>query len=314
MTAESNIPKLETAAVGNPITRVGVSFFPVYLFDNPLPEITTGDSSGLVIEELDDAQIPTLSAYNPTKKPVLIVEGEHFLGGKQNRTINVTVLLAAMKKTEIPVSCLEQGRWGRRRAYARARSHAPSRVRAAKLEGVNMSMQSGGSRHGDQRAVWGAVNNVLNNLNERSETAAASDADAVYDREGALAAAARDLAARGPLSGQCGLAVSCGSRLTAIELFGAPDLLKAHWSPLVRSHLLERPVSEGRASARAVLSLIRRLGWLSSKNSPGVGLGVEQHVKDKRVVAQALTLEGSVVHCSAFTRNGSGTRRPRRRY
>ena len=44
MTVESNIPKLETAAVGNPITRLGVSFFPVYLFDNPLPEITTGET------------------------------------------------------------------------------------------------------------------------------------------------------------------------------------------------------------------------------------------------------------------------------
>lgn len=30
-------PNLDTAAVGAPITRLGVSFFPIYLPDNDLP-------------------------------------------------------------------------------------------------------------------------------------------------------------------------------------------------------------------------------------------------------------------------------------
>ena len=37
-------PNLETAAIGRPITRAGISFFPVYLMDNGLPEIATGPS------------------------------------------------------------------------------------------------------------------------------------------------------------------------------------------------------------------------------------------------------------------------------
>ncbi len=42
------IQHLSTAAIGAPITRLGVSFFPIYLPSNNPPEINTGAASGLV--------------------------------------------------------------------------------------------------------------------------------------------------------------------------------------------------------------------------------------------------------------------------
>lgn len=304
------IPKLETAAVGRPITRLGVSFFPIYLGGNHLPEIATGDSSGLVIDELDRAEVPTLSAHNPTKKPVLIVEGEHFLGGKQNRTVNVTVLVPAMTKLEIPVSCLEQGRWGRARAYGRAQAFTPARVRSLNQEAVYHSMSEFGSREGDQGAVWNAVDGVLDDLGTPSATSAVADADAVYRRDERRLQAVEDLAAIGPLPGQCGVAVARGRQVASIELFGSPDLLAAHWSAVIRSHLLEPAKPSGRPSATAVLSILKRFGSLVPEDTPGVGLGIEQRVRDRRVVGQALTLEESIVHCSGFTRNRERLARP----
>ena len=82
MTNHTQLPNLDTAAIGSPITRLGVSFFPVYLMEGDLPEISTGRDSGLVIDELDNPSVPTLLAYNPTDKPILVVEGQHFLGGQ----------------------------------------------------------------------------------------------------------------------------------------------------------------------------------------------------------------------------------------
>ena len=76
------IANLDTAAaVGAPIARLGVSFFPVFLPGNELPAIATGEASGLLIDELDAASVQALRMANPTDKPVLVVEGEHFLGG-----------------------------------------------------------------------------------------------------------------------------------------------------------------------------------------------------------------------------------------
>ena len=88
-------PALDTLAIGWPITRLGVSFFPVFLAGNELPVITTGEASGLVVDELDEPSVPALRVRNLGDKPVLVVEGEHFLGGKQNGTVNATVRRAA---------------------------------------------------------------------------------------------------------------------------------------------------------------------------------------------------------------------------
>ena len=66
---------LERAAIGRPVTRLGISFFPVYLMDNRLPDIATGPDSGRVIDELADASVPALTAVNPTDRPILLVEG-----------------------------------------------------------------------------------------------------------------------------------------------------------------------------------------------------------------------------------------------
>ena len=155
------IPHLQNATIGKPITRLGVSFFPIDYPANSLPEISTGSSSGLVVEELGSAEVPTLSVYNPTKTPVLIVEGEHFLGGKQNRSVNTTVLVSGKTKLNIPVTCLEQGRWGRPREYTRAPSFTPARIRALNQQAVDANRRAYNSHEGDQGQVWCAVHDFL---------------------------------------------------------------------------------------------------------------------------------------------------------
>lgn len=297
-----NNPQLETVAVGSPITRLGVSFFPVYLAANGLPPIATGEASGLVIDELDEASVGTLRVRNPGDTPVLVVEGEHFIGGKQNRALNATVLVPAKTDLEIPVSCLERGRWGRRQAYRRDEAFAPNRVRAAQRAGVARSMVQGRSRAGDQSAVWHEVSEMLQNASVESPTGAASEMRReTYRRDRSRASAVEKLAAIGPLPGQCGIAVTHGRGVQGMDLFGAPDLLATHWPALIRSYLLEPPAVHGRPSATRVLELVRRFAFAPGKETPGVGLGVERRVADKRLIGQALTLDGAIVHAAFFT-------------
>ena len=294
--------QLEAVAIGAPITRLGVSFFPVYLAANGLPPIATGEGSGLVIDELDDASVGTLRVRNPGDEPVLVVEGEHFIGGKQNRALNATVLVPANAELETPVSCLERGRWGRRQAYRRDEAFAPSRVRATQQAGVARSMGQRGSREGDQSAVWRKVDQMLDHADVESSTEAAADVRReTYRRDRSRANAIDKLAAMGPLPGQCGVVVAHGRGVQSMDLFGAPDLLAAHWPALIRSYLLESPAVHGRPSATLVLELVRRFAFAPGKETPGVGLGVERRVADKRLIGQALTLDESIVHAAFFT-------------
>ncbi len=295
-------PNLDTVALGPPIERLCVWFFPLYLPGNDLPAIATGDASGLFVNELETASVQELRVTNPTDKPVLVVEGEHFLGGKQNRAVNASVLVGSLCDAELPVSCLEQGRWGRRRAWSRAEAFAPARIRAAQRRGVARSMRDG-SRAGDQCGVWSAVSEMLAHEDVESETEAAADLQQAYRRTAPRSNAVEELVRRGPLPGQSGIGVARGGRVTAMDLFGAPQLLAAHWGRLIRSHYVESKPPGGRPSADRMLALIRHFARARARarEVPGVGLGMEQRISDGRLAGQALTLRGAVVH-AAFSR------------
>ena len=116
-----------------------------------------------------------------------------------------------------------------------------------------------------------------------------------------LGEAVHQLVEAGPLPGQCGIVIGHGKRIVSAEVFASPELLEANWEALVRAALLDVPSHiEGRPSVSRALRFVNRLATASANRSPGVGLGEELHVRTTRLVGQALTLNGAVVHASAF--------------
>lgn len=295
-------PNLDGAAIGRPITRAGISFFPVYLMENGLPEIATGPAAARVIDELGEASVGDLTVTNPGKTPLLLVEGEQFLGGKQNRTINVSVLVAAGATLEVPVTCLEQGRWGRRRGFRAAPTNTPRRVRRTLHDAVAAQAGTAHARRGDQSEAWSAIEGELRQMRMQSPTAAVADSDGVFERDRERGAAAEELARLGPLPGQCGVVVTHGPRIVGAEVFGAPELLRPHWPSLVRSYLLEEPTTAGWPSPDRVLRALRGIGLARCKHSKGLGLGQERQFTSEKGAGQALMLDGAVVHASALSR------------
>lgn len=332
-----SLPALDTAAVGAPITRLNVSFHPIYLQGNDLPEIRTGEGAGLVVKELDREQVNTVRAANPTETPILLVEGEHFVGGMQNRVVNGSLLLAPGAALDVPVTCLEAGRWGygrrapRRvgaapperdpapgvapdeaapddpapddpeedRRFRAGAAKAPRRLRRVVVGAVSDSLREERGHASDQGAAWGEVDDLMAAYGARSASSSAAEAErVVFERDRGRGRAVDELTARGPLPGQCGVAVTHGERVVSVEVFGAPGLLAAHWGSLVRSHLLERPERPGQPSTTRALWGVRRPTWMPLRRNPGLGLGVEFHAKDERLVHHALTLDGRLVHAA----------------
>ncbi|MBC8365373.1 MAG: hypothetical protein H8E59_10265 [Actinobacteria bacterium] len=301
-----NIPSLEHAAIGRPITRLGFSLFPVYLPPSDLPPIATGPGSGLIVDELPNASVPTLSVTNPTDRAILLIEGECLVGGAQNRTLNVSVLVPAGATLKIPVTCLEQGRWGSRRAFQHGSAMAPRRVRRTKQDAVAARLVTVGAptheRHADQGAVWHVVDEELGRMGIDSSSRAMADADAFIERDSGRHRAVEDLIQIGPLPGQCGLVVSHGRRIVATELFASTELLQPHWGAIIRSHLLEHPTADGRPSAGRALRFLNRLATSPSERREGLGHGTEHHVRTDRLVGQALVLPTALIHAGAFAR------------
>ena len=59
------------------------------------------------------------------------------MGAKQNRVINVTVLVAAGVKFVLPVSCVEAGRWRYQSRHFESKFCAPPSLRNKKLKAVH---------------------------------------------------------------------------------------------------------------------------------------------------------------------------------
>lgn len=290
---------LETASVGAPLRRGGLALYPVYLHGDEATSIEP-DRAVLQVEEQAAASVPSVVVRNVAEFPALLVEGETIKGGLQDRCVNVSILVPAHGRVEVPVSCIERGRWGgSARGFDRHGSFAPRRVRRAKTASVGAAYATGGARHSDQGAVWGSVDAELDRLEVASGSRTMLDADAKLDAE--LGHLADELIAMGPLPGQRGVVVGIGRRIVSADLFASTALLAANWEALVRGYLADA-LGEARPPAQpgAALRFLHRLSHASTSSGAGVGLGTELHLQGRSVVGQALTYEGALVHASAY--------------
>jgi hypothetical protein len=248
-----------------------------------------------------DAEVTTLQVTNPNGHAVLIPEGQVLDGGHQTRTVNVSILVPAGATIDIPVSCVEAGRWGGGNSFTNSDRFANRRVRRAKMEGVRENLRHSDSKRSDQGTVWSAVDYELNRKGIHSPSANFRDIEDFAQRDNASAQAIEDLVRRGPLAGQQGVVVAHGQRVVNAELFATHEALCANWEALMRGIVLDAPgKSTSRPSATSALNFLGRLSTAEIISKPGVGLGVEEHVRSSRLIGHSLSFEGALVHASAF--------------
>src|SRR3954449_7887870 len=98
--------------LGEPVEHRGVVIAPLFPRADPHAEYLTLEQAvplGFHVTEIDAAgSVPELLARNPLDSNVLLYDGEELVGAKQNRILNLTVLVPARSETKIPVSCVER--------------------------------------------------------------------------------------------------------------------------------------------------------------------------------------------------------------
>ncbi len=107
---------LQKPRVGEASSHEGLTAFPVFSsIPGDLPHITLNEAfrtERIEIRELTQGgSVPELLVVNKGGENILILDGEELQGAKQNRVLNITVLIAAHARVVVPVSCTEKGRW-----------------------------------------------------------------------------------------------------------------------------------------------------------------------------------------------------------
>jgi hypothetical protein len=257
------------------------------------------------VKELNTSgDVPIIQIKNKGKLPLLGIQGEEYVGAKQNRTLNISVLVGK-GKTKIPVTCVEQGRWDSGPVHFSPGAYETSKLRSLKAMMILNSRKSStdtlGKFSADQNAVWDEVTAESQRHRVESPTSALHDVYESGDVKGLLDEMASGIEL--PV-GSRGAVAAIGGRLVAADVFESRDVFDRIWPRLLQSYTLsaldmKKGVPPSLEVAEAFVSKPRSLTWSAT---PSVGLGEDVRWEDKHCVATGLAWEDRYLHVSVFAR------------
>jgi len=284
-----------------PILGTGVGGADYITLDEALAgetaEVTEVDESG---------SVPELKFSNSGNKPVFLLDGEELIGAKQNRVLNLSILIPAGRTVVIPVSCVESGRWRQRsRGFSSAPRAQYAEGRAKKMSQVSASLKFSGRRASNQNAVWKDISEKFAKLKSSSWTSAMSD---IYEQQSK--GLDEYVNSFSPVEGQVGALFAIDGRIVGFDLFDRADTLRKLFPKLLRSYGLdalervfmapkesEGAAPPGRAGAEAFLEATAKS---ETEEFPAVGEGRDLRLKARGLTGAALESEKNLVHLCAF--------------
>jgi len=270
-----------------------------------------------VIEVDEDGDVPNLLFENLGDSKVLLLDGDELIGAKQNRVINLTILVPAHTKIEIPVSCVEAGSWSYRSSeFSSAKRAMFSRARASKAEQVTVRMKRSGERYSDQSEVWEDVAECASYLNVDSPTSSMAD---MYEQHEKQLGTYRE--AFKAEDNQVGAVFAVNGHVQGVEYFDSPRPFKLQLDKLVGSYAVEavlRKKGISKETTEAVAGgFLAQVAAAKGEAYTGLGEGEDVRLSADELSGGALVAEERVVHLAAFNRDPEGRvvrRRPSRWY
>jgi hypothetical protein len=293
--------------LGTPQTSGPLAVYPVFGPEPRLRYRTLAQAvdHGAFVTEVDEhGSVNDVQVCNASDQPVLLYEGELIIGARQNRTIDQPVLVPAGVELNVPVSCVEQGRWeaGRRTERFHPSPHAlDPELRRTKRATANRTAPGLEARPA-QGEVWHAVTERLSQHGVASPSAAFTD---LFDaKRPDLDELKRPIHA---IDEQIGAVVEISGRPVALDLVSRPEAFADLLPRLVDGYALQALQDLHRVASPAcghsdeaaeeflALVIASRRRWL-----PTPGMGDAFAPTRRRIYGSGLTAERELVALSAF--------------
>ena len=249
----------------------------------PLPHLLLAEalSKDLIdVLEVGQGSVPTLLVKNRGPAPVLILDGEQLTGARQTRMAARSVIVGGRMKINIPVSCVEQGRWRFTSEKFSAGSHySPTRVRKKVKDhekhmaraGVDPSVSDLAYAQSD---VWSEIQDVQDSLQVHSPTGSLDDVS--HSVEDSVV----DWVEKFPLQEQqIGVLAFMDGRPLALDVIGSDDLYGAVHTRLMRGYVMDALSSRRRSSQAYRVTpgmadeFLERISECTPREAPTVGIG-----------------------------------------
>ena len=244
-------------------------------------------------------RVPELKVLNDLSQPVLLLDGEELVGAKQNRILNLTIMVPANTEMTIPVSCVEAGRWQHSSAaFAAADRTQFARGRAKKLTQVSDSLRMSGRRSGNQTDIWQEIAAKSSRMAIASSTAAMA---AIYERNQARL---NEFVRAMPRSDrQVGAVFSIDGKIVGVDIFDSPNSFAKTAPKLIRSYAVDALDSTVEAAGDTngqVRIFLEHIAACDFSCFKAVGLGDDLRFNTPYLAGAALLVSGQVVHLVSF--------------
>ncbi len=286
-------------------TYKGLTIWPLEIAEvsDPTDYLSTGEALEeelLVVTEKGDGSVPVLLAENRGGRPILMLAGEIVAGGKQNRILKEDVLLPRRSgKVELPVLCVERGRWsGRGAKFGANPGTAALKVRA----GAQMGMA--------QQEIWNSVSHYQQSFNVDSRTGDLLTVQSSVEVRKAVDEYRAGFRKHWRPAG-VGMIVARYGRIVGADIFCNHAVFRKHRDRLLESYAVDcyawrsesgrrRHVAPDREAAQRFLRRMLRAEY-QWRGTPGIGRLLA--VQGAGIDGQALVHRDVALHAGLFARD-----------
>ena len=297
--------------LGNIEWNEGLAAVPVFSsLESHTPYITLQEAfktGKIEVRELSQGgSVPELFVINNSTQNILILDGEELQGAKQNRILNVTVLLAGKARIVVPVSCTEKGRWHYTSSvFKDSGTIAAQSVRLSKNRSVSENLRMSGSFDSDQSEVWRKIDDLSMRSKVTSETSAMRDVFKDLDKMLESCASSFPVIER-----QKGVIFFRGSEPAGFEYLSDPGVFRDLYPRILRSYAVEtsagvKPRGD-RPTMEQVRIFIEKVASSTMTVGDSVGKGEDIRFAGEGVIGSALAYEEEVLHAVFFPEGVTG--------
>jgi hypothetical protein len=177
-----------------------------------------------------------LSLYNNSDKNIFVSSGEVLAGGRQDRVVTKdTIVIARSGRIDLPVMCVEEGRWSERDKKFVYKKMANTHLRKTIDETRN------------QVQIWKEINNQLDRDKIKNKTLAylSRDKDKVFTKlQNEYWQYFQNKLAQ-PDSNVVGIVCMSGDKILGSDIFISSNLFYGKWQALMQGYIEEATVFGG---------------------------------------------------------------------
>jgi hypothetical protein len=288
---------LDSITVGAPQVFEEVQVFPLFSSQSESSTFLQLDEAlkaGLAeITEVSDAgNVPQLTVINKSPRDIIIYDGQQLIGAKQNRVVNITVVVAANSTLPIPVSCVEQRRWSYNSpGFASSDHYSYPSLRSTTHGDVTAKMKSGGSSHADQGKVWQNISAKAARMEVFTATDSMEDIYASHAPDPEVLNVAFNVA-----ENQVGYMAFIKGGFAGSDLFASTEVCRGKMEKLLRGYYLDSRDDGVTFDRVEIADILREVRGAEHREFSTVGKGRERRFDAAHVQGSWKEVDGLIPH------------------